>query len=114
MEPEVTEQMERSQEDFRELKKNLETLREDLVVLLNTLRQSAKSQMVQAKHRLRASSKNIEDEAQSRLQNAFETLKESGERARARTVETVEQRPIASVLGAFAAGFLMAAIMRRR
>ena len=114
METEVNEQMERSREDLLALKKNLETLRADLAALLATLRDTAKSQMVQAKQRLWESSKTLETEAQSRLDSAYGMVKERGMQAHAKMVENVEIRPLTSLAVSFAAGYLLASRMRRR
>ncbi|MCX5771712.1 MAG: hypothetical protein NTZ09_15785 [Candidatus Hydrogenedentes bacterium] len=113
METEVNEQMKRSREDLLALKKNLETLRVDVAALLATLRDTAKSQVIQAKQRLWESSKTLEGEAQSRLDSTFEKIKERGMQARARTLENVEHRPLTSLAVSFVAGYLLASLMRR-
>jgi len=113
METEVNEQIQRSREDVLALKKNLETLRADVAALLATLRETAKSQMVQAKQRLCESSKTLEGEAQSRLDSAYEMMKERAMQARAKTVENVERRPLTSLTVSFVAGYLLASLMRR-
>lgn len=113
METEVNEQMERSREDLLALKKNLETLRADLAGLLATLRDTAKSQMVQAKQRIWESSKTLENEAQSRLDSAYEMMKARGAQAHAKTVENVERRPLTSLAVSFVAGYLLASLMRK-
>lgn len=113
METEVNEQMERSQEDIQVLKKNLETLRADVAVLLGSLREAAKGQMMQAKDRFLTRTRSLEGEAGSRFDSAMDMMKERGEMARSKTLETVEHRPFASLAGAFAVGFLLASFMRR-
>jgi len=113
MKTEVNEQMERSQADIQELKKNLETLRSDVSALLASLRETAKGQMMQAKDRFWMKTRDLEGDAQSRLENALEMMKARGELARAKTLETVEHRPFASLAGAFAVGFLLASMMHR-
>ena len=113
METEVNEQMGRSREDLLALKKNLETLRVDVAALLATLREAAKSQVVQAKQRLWESSKTLENEAQSRLDSAYEMMKERGMQARAKALENVERRPLTSLAVSFVAGYVLASLMRR-
>jgi len=102
--------MERSREDLDALKKNLETLRADVAALLATLRDTAKSQVVQVRQRLWESGKTFEGEAQSRLDRIHEKIKEG----RAKTIENVERRPLTSLAVSFVAGYMLALLMRRR
>lgn len=113
METEVNEQMEKSREDLLALKKNLETLRTDMATLLATLRETAKSQVVQAKQRLWESGKSLEGEAQSRLDSAYEIVKERGVQAQAKALESVERRPLTSLAVSFVTGYVLASLMRR-
>jgi len=114
METEVNDQMERSREDVLALKKNLETLRADVAALLATLRDAAKSQMVQARQCLWESSKTLEGEAQSRLDSVYEMMKERCTQAHAKTVENVARRPLTWLAVSFVAGYVLASLMRRR
>ena len=114
METEVNEQMEKSREDLLALRKNLETLRADMSALLVSLRDTAKSQVVQAKQRLWESGKALEGEAESHLDMAYEKMKGRGIEARSKALENVERRPLTSLAVSFATGYLLAALMRRR
>jgi ElaB/YqjD/DUF883 family membrane-anchored ribosome-binding protein len=101
-------------DELKALKEDFERLRSDMGSLLRTLHSAGADKLGNAKERLKAAAERFESQAEAQFKEAYDTVRESGKKATNFSREQIEKRPLTSVLVAFAAGFLIGKITRRR
>ncbi len=103
-----------SADELKALKEDFERLRSDMGSLLRSLRGAGADKLGDAKERLKQAAERFESQAEQQFKEAYDTVRESGKKASDFSREQIEKRPLTSVLVAFAAGFLMGKLTRRR
>ena len=101
-------------DELKALKEDFERLRSDMGSLLRSLHGAGADKLGDAKERLKRAAERFESQAEQQFQAAYDTVRESGKKAADFSRDQIEKRPLTSVLVAFAAGFLIGKLTRRR
>ncbi len=104
----------RMDEDIAALKCDLRRLSADVAELPNRIRLYGREKIMRSRERLRAAVAGFGARAKDQVRDTSGVLKDQGAGAVDKWRSQVEQRPIASVAVAFAAGWLLAFIVERR
>lgn len=98
-------------DELKTLKEDLNKLRADLKNFSRSAASTATaeggSRLNEAKNRIWNSARDIEERAHDQLGDTYDTIREHGQHALEIGRKKVEQRPIATLLGAFAAGIFL-------
>jgi len=101
-------------DELKALKEDFERLRSDMGSLLRSLHGAGADKLSDAKERLKKAAERFESQAEQQFKEAYDTVRESGKKAADFSRDQIEKRPLTSVLVAFAAGFLIGKLTRRR
>lgn len=95
------------------LKADVASLKEDIKGLATAMKTAGKDRLTTAKDTVIERAKAVEDAAERKVVGAYQDAREVGEHALNATRQTIEERPLTVLLGAFLGGMLFAKLMWR-
>ncbi|MBW0147135.1 DUF883 family protein [Marinobacter arenosus] len=102
-----------SQDEYDQVKQDLQKLREDLATLTKTVTESQKSNISSLRDEIRRESREALDQVRSRGNDALNRAKDAGDKAIHDVEHKIEERPFLSILIMFLAGILVGKLLDR-
>lgn len=96
------------------LKRDIRDLRDDVKSLAESLKEAGKSRVINARDRLGSIMHEISEQARQQARDVVDMAKQRGQDAVDSTRRTVGDKPLTSVLVAFAGGLLLSRFLFRR
>lgn len=95
------------------LKKDVKSLQEDLSEMINAASSYSKEKLAESRERLRVAIGDISGQVRERAAQTCDAVRQCSSEAVDRSRQTIEHRPITSVLIAFVAGTLLGKLVMR-
>lgn len=102
-----------SQDEYDQVKQDLQKLREDLANLTKTVTESQKSNISSLRDEIRRESREALDQVRNRGNDALNRAKDAGDKAIHDVEHKIEERPFLSILIMFLAGILVGKLLDR-
>ena len=102
-----------SQDEYNQVKKDLQQLRDDLATLTKTVSDSQKSNISSLRDEIRRESREAFDQVRQKGNDAFNRAREASDKAVHDVEHKIEQRPFLSVVLMFLAGVLVGKLLDR-
>ncbi|WP_203299894.1 YqjD family protein [Marinobacter sediminum] len=102
-----------SQDEYNQVKKDLQQLREDLATLTRTVSDSQKSNISSLRDEIRRESREAFDQVRQKGNDAFNRARDAGDKAVHDVEHKIEERPFLSVVLMFLAGVLVGKLLDR-
>ncbi|MBB5320193.1 DUF883 family protein [Marinobacter oulmenensis] len=102
-----------SKDDYDQVKKDLQQLREDMATLTKTVSESQKGNISSLRDEIRRESRQVLDQAVNKGSEALNQARSVGDKAVHDVEHKVEERPFLSILLMFLAGVLVGKLLDR-
>lgn len=102
-----------TQDDYNQVKRDLQELREDLGKLTRTVSESQKSNISSLRDEIRRESREALDQVRQRGDEALHRAKDAGDKAFHDVEHKIEERPFLSIIVMFLAGILVGKMLDR-
>lgn len=103
----------KSQDEYNQVKQDLQTLREDLSKLTQAVTESQKNNISSLRDEIRRESRDAFDQVKRKGDEALNRAKETGDKAVNDVEHRIEERPFLSILIMFLAGVLVGKLFDR-
>lgn len=100
-------------QEIEDLRKEIKDLRGDLKQIAKETRDTGSDHFGAIRQSLEQMSQRLKAQAQEKAHEVYDSAREHGEEYAVQAREGISQRPLTAVLGAFAAGYILARIRRR-
>jgi ElaB/YqjD/DUF883 family membrane-anchored ribosome-binding protein len=101
----------RDNRDVVKLREDVEKLKGDLKNLMDTAKEMGLDKTDQTRSRLQNFISNMDDRVREGISDTYENVRRQGDRAVQVSRETVQERPVATVLASFLAGVVLGRII---
>jgi ElaB/YqjD/DUF883 family membrane-anchored ribosome-binding protein len=101
----------RDNREVVKLREDVEKLKSDLKNLMDAAKEMGLDQTDQTRSRLKNFISNMDDRVREGISDTYENVRRQGDRAVQVSRETVQERPIATVLASFLAGVVLGRII---
>lgn len=102
-----------SQDEYNQVKQDLQTLRDDLSKLTQAVSEGQKNNISSLRDEIRRESRDVFDQVKKRGDEALNRAKETGDKAVNDVENRIEDRPFLSILIMFLAGVLVGKLFDR-
>ena len=102
-----------TQDDYDQLKRDLQALREDMAKLTNSFSESQKSNISSLRDEIRRESREAFDQVRKKGDAALHRAKDTGDKAVEDVEHRIEERPFLSIIIMFLAGILVGKMLDR-
>lgn len=102
-----------TQDDYNQVKRDLQELREDLANLTRTVSESQKSNISSLRDEIRRESREALDQVRQKGDEALHRAKDAGDKAFHDVEHKIEERPFLSIIIMFLAGILVGKMLDR-
>ena len=102
-----------TQDDYNQVKSDLQALREDLAKLTRTVSESQKSNISSLRDEFRRESREALDQVRQKGDEALHRAKDAGDKAFHDVESKIEERPFLSIIIMFLAGILVGKMLDR-
>lgn len=102
-----------SQDEYKQVKEDLQALREDLAKLSKSVADGQKSNISNLRDEIRRESKEAFDQVRKRGDEAFNQARDAGSKAVHGVEHRIEERPFLSIVIMFLAGLLVGKLLDR-
>jgi ElaB/YqjD/DUF883 family membrane-anchored ribosome-binding protein len=102
-----------SQDDYEQVRRDLQALREDLSKLTRTVSESQKSNISSLRDEIRRESREAFDQVRQKGDEALNRARDAGDKAFHDVEHRIEERPFLSIIVMFLAGILVGKMLDR-
>ena len=102
-----------TQDDYEQVKRDLQALREDMAKLTNSFSESQKSNISSLRDEIRRESREAFDQVRKKGDAALSRARDAGDKAVEDVEHRIEERPFLSIIIMFLAGILVGKMLDR-